>query len=115
MINEPNLVVLNELRESGMWNGTVPVDETVMEILKGTRFMEYPSVSRAVLDFFIAVGSDIFVGSPVSTWSLDVIEARVYAGVYENYMYFPNGVIRRVTPDNATMAPNAYEWCDDYE
>jgi hypothetical protein len=110
-INGPNLLVLNQMRADGMWNGTVPVVEYGGGALNGTRFMDYPHISGAILDYFIAVDADMFVGSPLSSWSFDVIEARVYAGKLENYMYFPNGVIRRVTEDNATMAPDTFQWC----
>jgi hypothetical protein len=109
-LNSQNLEILNQIRDAGMWNGTVKVNEYGVGALKGTRFMQYPHISGAMIDFFIAVDAAVFVGSPASTWSYDVVQARVYAGNFENYMYFPDG-IRRVTDDNATMAPNTFAFC----
>ena len=109
-INDGNLAILNQIRDKGLWNERVPVYEYGIGALNGTRFMQYPDISGAMVDFFIAVDAGVFVGSPVSTWSFDVVQARVYAGNYENYMYFPDG-IRRVTEVNATMAPGSFTYC----
>lgn len=99
-----NLQLFNEMLERGLWNGSIPVfeagshsldqhDKTTLEY-----FGRYQSITGSVLNFFLAVESDIFVGTPVSSFSTDVIATRFYRNLTESYFYLPQGIIPAVEP-----------------
>jgi len=86
-----NLRVLNRLTNhnktgkdiitGGMWNGTVPVIEFGSEALQGTVYDQRPSTSGSILNYFLSLDADIFVGTEVSSFSHDVLSARFYRGL----------------------------------
>ena len=77
-----NLRVLNRLTNhnatdkgtanGGMWNGRVPVVEFGSEALRGTIYEQRPSISGAILNYFLGLDADIFIGTEVSSFSHDV-------------------------------------------
>jgi hypothetical protein len=75
-----NLAVLNRASVEGLWNGRVKVFEAGMPSIKNTRFEAYPGISGAAVDYFLAVGAKLFMGTEVSTFSTDLIAARFYRG-----------------------------------
>jgi hypothetical protein len=81
-----NLRELNRIRQDGMWNGTVPVVEFGANALKGTVYEHCPSTAGAILNFFLTLQPQcsIFIGTPVSSFSHDVLASRFYRG-YRHY------------------------------
>jgi hypothetical protein len=109
-----NLRELNRLIQFGMWNGTVPVVEFGANALKGTVYQHRPSTAGAILNFFLTLQPQcrIFVGTPVSSFSHDVLASRFYRGYrhhnnyrtktlweYENYQYLPEGLVDWISSD----------------
>ena len=99
-----NLAVLNRASVGGLWDGRVKVFEAGMPSIKNTRFEAYPGISGAAVDYFLAVGAKLFVGTEVSTFSTDLIAARFYRGNKANYHYSPTG-LQLVTTQNSTVPP----------
>jgi hypothetical protein len=99
-----NLAVLNRASMEGLWGGRVKVFEAGMPSIKNTRFEAYPGISGAAVDYFLAVGANLFVGTEVSTFSTDLIAARFYRGNKSNYHYSPTG-LQLVTTQNSTVPP----------
>eukprot|EP00536_Pseudo-nitzschia_multiseries_P003260 jgi/Psemu1/185454/e_gw1.49.61.1 len=62
----------------GMWNGTVPVVEFGSEALEGSVYKHRPSLSGSILNFELAIGADVFVGTEISSFSHDLLAARFY-------------------------------------
>jgi hypothetical protein len=73
-----NLQRLNALRDYGMWNGTVPVKEFGSNALRGTVYEHRPSLAGSILNYFLGVDADIFVGTEVSSFSHDLLAARFF-------------------------------------
>jgi hypothetical protein len=102
-----NLQLLNQIRRDGMWNGTVPVFEGgAAQLNNGTTafYAKRSGISGAVLDYFISLDSDVFVGAEVSSFSVDVITTRFFRGNYQNYLFVPGG-LKRATPETAAQPP----------
>jgi hypothetical protein len=92
-----NLETLNRAVLQGLWNGTVRVFELGSTALNGTKFERTPSTIGALMNFYLSLHSKVFVGTPVSSWSVDVMASRFYrAGRLDeretNYQYLPGGV-----------------------
>ncbi|KAL7575489.1 hypothetical protein ACA910_020075 [Epithemia clementina (nom. ined.)] len=110
-----NLALLNQLQREGMWNGTVPVYEAGSHLLpsSSTYAKHAPSIAGALLDYQLAVESEIFIGSPVSSFAMQVMATRYSRGRNRNttqtyggsghhpshggggtmnYMYLPKGL-----------------------
>jgi hypothetical protein len=99
-----NVAVLNRASVEGLWGGRVKVFEAGMPSIRNTRFEAYPGISGAAVDYFLAVGAKLFVGTEVSTFSTDLIAARFYRGNKSNYHYSPTG-LQLVTNQNSTVPP----------
>jgi hypothetical protein len=99
-----NLAVLNRVSLEGLWDGRVKVFEAGIPSVKNTRFAAYPGISGAAVDYFLAVGAKLFVGTAVSTFSTDLIAARFYRGNKLNYHYLPTG-LQSATTHNSTVPP----------
>jgi hypothetical protein len=99
-----NLAVLNRASVEGLWGGRVKVFEAGIPSTKNTRFKAYPGISGSVVDYFLAVGAKLFVGTEVSTFSTDLIAARFYRGNKSNYHYLPTG-LQLVIMQNSTVPP----------
>ena len=130
-----NLELLNRLTNhdgpkggkpvGGLWNGKVPVVEFGTEALDGTVYAERPSLSGSILNYFLAIDADIFVGTEVSSFSHDLLGARFYRGFNDsdvsvnnegidgeqknprknNYKYLPSGLHEWIT-DDMVVPPN---------
>ena len=106
-----NLRVLNRLTNDtviggGMWNGTIPVVEFGSEALQGTVYEQRPSTSGSILNYFLSLGADIFVGTEVSSFSHDVLAARFYRGsVNANFKYLPGGGLHEWITDDMIAPP----------
>mmetsp|Transcript_10999 Transcript_10999/g.20548 ORF Transcript_10999/g.20548 Transcript_10999/m.20548 type:complete len:197 (-) Transcript_10999:741-1331(-) len=100
-----NLKVINDCLENGLWNGRVRVKEAgskyVEKISKDPWYRHYSNIVGGVLNFFMAIQSDIFVGTEVSSYSTLVVNSRFYREKRSNYFYRPDGLYW-VTPPNGT-------------
>lgn len=98
---EYNLKVLNDAREHGLWNGKVKVLEAGIGLAKDSQhpiYSKYYSLTGSIIDFFLAVDAKIFVGTEVSSFSVDVEITRFYRGKKANYHYTPNGLVWSTPP-----------------
>ena len=60
-----NLAELNRIRRDGLWGGRVPVFEAGTASLINTTFYNVsPAISGSIVDFFLSLESDVFVGTP---------------------------------------------------
>lgn len=87
-----NLVALNDARDKGLWDGRVKVIEFGSNALEGTWYSNKPSTAGAMLNFFVGIGAEIFVGTEVSSYSHDLLATRFYRGYRQNYKYLPDGL-----------------------
>jgi hypothetical protein len=101
-----NLNELNRAVKDGLWSGRAKVFEFGSNMLKGTKYESRAATSGAVLNFFIAQNANVFVGTRVSTYSMDLLHARFYNGTIENYQYLPAGLERWT--DNTTKHPPGF-------
>ena len=101
-----NLKELNRAVKDGLWGGRVKVFEFGSNALNGTKYESRPSTAGAILNFFIAQNANVFIGTPVSTYSIDLLHARFYDGNLENYQYLPSGLERWT--DNTTVHPPGF-------
>ena len=104
---EYNLKILNEVVERGMWGGRVQAIEAGVGLAKQSEhpvYSKYFSLGGSIIDFFLAAQADIFVGTEVSSFSVDVEITRFYRGYNKNYHYGPDG-IELTTPIGAKYPP----------
>jgi hypothetical protein len=102
-----NLDVIDNVMKTGLWNGRVRVHEAGVSLAKKSGhdiYSKYFSLSGSILDFFLAVQADIFIGTEVSSFSIDVEITRFYRGKRDNYHYVP-GNIEMTTPSNVKHPP----------
>lgn len=108
-LSKYNLAVIDDLVKNGMWNGTVNVKESganmVLDMLADNPvYMKYNSIVGAVVSFFTALNSKIFIGTEISTYSTLAATSRFYRENRENYFYYPTGLLW-VTDLAATKPP----------
>ena len=103
-INDNNLKEINKLIEEGMWGGKVKVVEAgsrIVEEAGDPYYKYYSNIAGGIVNLFLAIQSDIMVGTETSTYSVQAINTRHYRGLTENYFYRPEG-LHWVTPPNVT-------------
>jgi hypothetical protein len=100
-----NLQTLNRAKTHGLWNGTVRVFELGSTVLNGTKYENTPSTIGAMMNFFLAIESKVFVGTRTSSWSNDVTASRFYRGQLKNYEYLPDS-LELWTNSNMTNPPS---------
>ena len=94
-INDHNLKVINKLVAEGMWNGRVKVVEagsSLVEQAGDPYYQRYSTIAGGIVNMFLAIESDIFIGTEVSTYSVIAANARFHRGLIENYFYVPEGL-----------------------
>jgi hypothetical protein len=101
-----NLKELNRAVEDGLWGGRAKIFEFGSNALTGTKYESRPATSGAILNFFMAQNSNVFVGTSVSTYSMDLLHARFYNANIENYQYLPSGLERWT--DKTTKHPPGF-------
>lgn len=101
-----NLKELNRAIKDGLWGGRVKVFEFGANVLKGTNYENRSSTTGAVLNYFISHNANVFVGTPVSSYSIDLLHTRFYQGNLENYQYLPAGLQRWT--DKTTVHPPGF-------
>jgi hypothetical protein len=89
-----NLAALNRAVKQGLWGGRVKVFEFGANALKGTKFEDRPSTTGAMLNYYIALGGNVFIGTEISSYSVDLLSTRFYTGNRENYRYLPSGLVK---------------------
>ena len=89
-----NLALLNRLRKEGMWNGTVPVYEAGTGFLPRDSYYgtKASSIAGSILNYNLALDADIFVGSPVSSYAMQVMATRYNRNNTRNFLYLPDGI-----------------------
>jgi len=104
ILNDHNLKAINEIVENGMWGGKVKVFEAgsrMIEETGGDIFKYYSNLAGSIVNFFLAIQSDILIGTQISTFSTLAMNSRFYREQRENYFYRPLG-IHWMSPPNAT-------------
>ena len=100
-----NLQALNDAVKNGLWGGRAKVFEFGANVLKGTRYERRSSIGGAMINYYVALGGNVFVGTEISTYAMDLMASRFYRGNLENYKYGPNG-IERWMKEGDTKPPN---------
>ena len=102
-----NLKLLNDLIANGLWGGKVKVVEagSKLAIDSGHEiYSRYYAISGGIINYFISIQSELFVGTPVSSYSTAVIKSRFFRQAFGNYFYLPQGMTL-ATPANAEHPP----------
>jgi len=74
-----NLAALNNAIDHGLWGGRVIVFEAGAEgAANSTIFKNYPGISGAIIDFYLATEATVFIGTAVSSFSNDVWTTLLY-------------------------------------
>ena len=103
-LNDHNLKIINDMVENGMWGGKVKVVEAgskMVETIGSDFYKYYSNLVGSIVNFFLAIQSDILVGTEVSTFSTLAMNSRFYRDQRENYFYRPMG-LHWMSPPNAT-------------
>jgi hypothetical protein len=100
-----NQAALNSAVTNGLWGGRVQVFEFGANALKGTKFENRPSTTGAMLNYYIALGGNVFIGTEISSYSVDLLSTRFFTGNRENYRYLPTGLEKWPADDGATRPP----------
>mmetsp|Transcript_28396 Transcript_28396/g.33058 ORF Transcript_28396/g.33058 Transcript_28396/m.33058 type:complete len:518 (+) Transcript_28396:82-1635(+) len=90
-----NLHVLNEIMSKGMWGGRVKVLEAGSQLAKhsGSKFLtKVSTLVGSIINFFLFLEADIFIGTKVSSWSHYVMMYRFFREKKMNYFYQPKGL-----------------------
>jgi hypothetical protein len=85
-----------------MWNGKVKVVEAGSKFVEeagDSYYKRYSTVAGAILNLFLAIHSDIFIGTEVSTYSAYAVNSRFYREVGDNYFYVPEGLKPAITKE----------------
>lgn len=102
-----NLKTLNEIISNGLWGGRVKVVEAGSELAKNSKYplySKYSSLVGAIINFYLSLEAEIFVGTIVSSYSTSVISYRFFREKKENYFYLPKG-LDLVTPPGTKEPP----------
>lgn len=94
-INNNNLKVIDQILEEGMWGGRVKVVEAGSSLVKQSGdpfYKRYSTIAGGIVNMFLAIHSDIFIGTEVSTYSVIAANARFHRGLFENYFFVPDGL-----------------------
>jgi hypothetical protein len=99
-----NLRALDEVLENGMWGGRVKVFRFGANVMKGTKFETRPSITGAMVAYFIALNCKIFIGTTLSSYSHAIVTTRFHRKERENYEYLPDG-LHQWTPPGMRLPP----------
>ncbi len=97
-----NLNALNEMIRNGLWSGQVKVVEAGSGLAKDSKYplySKYSSLVGSIINFFLSLEAEIFVGTIVSSYSTAVISYRFFREKKENYFYLPKGLDWVTAPD----------------
>ena len=124
-----NLNIINGMVQNGLWGGSVTVREAGSSMVKNKvqndkegeeepsssssssspskprhpYYSHYSNTVGAIVNFFLAIQADIFIGTEVSTYSTLVVNSRVYRDVKESYFYRPQQGISLAVSGNEVI------------
>jgi hypothetical protein len=104
---EENLQVLNYVMTHGLWGGRVKVVEAGSKLAIESRheiYSKYSTLTGGIINFFISLQANIFVGTEISSYSSALVKSRFFRNKKDNYFYVPQG-LKRATPLDATDPP----------
>lgn len=104
---EENLHVLNHVLEHGLWGGRVKVVEAGSKLAMESKheiYSKYSTLTGGIINFFISLQANIFVGTEVSSYSSALVKSRFFRNRRESYFYVPQG-LKIATPLDATEPP----------
>lgn len=104
---EENLKVLNHILAQGLWGGRVKVMEAGSKLAIESKhgiYSKYSTLSGGIINFFMALQANIFVGTEVSSYSSALVKSRFFRNKHDNYFYAPQG-LKMATPLDATDPP----------
>jgi hypothetical protein len=98
-----NLETLNRAVRHGLWGGRVQVFEFGSHSLVGTRYQQRAAIVGGLVNFYIALQSKVFIGTQISTYSMELMTQRFYQGNLENFKYLPTGIERWTSETTTTL------------
>ena len=102
-----NLAALERAEREGMFGGRTKVFEVGVSALGNDPWFDDKKVTAgSIIDFYLALDGRAFVGTPISTFSVDVWTVRFFRGERNNYRYLPNGLER--VANNEAIEPEPY-------
>jgi len=102
-----NLATLERAEREGMFGGRTKVFEVGISALGDDPWFDGKKViAGSIIDFYMALDGRAFVGTPISTFSVDVWTVRFFRGERKNYRYLPAGLER--VARNESMEPEPY-------
>lgn len=105
MVAVENLKVLNDYVRNGAWGGKVNVVEAGSKLAeKHDTYSKYSTITGGIINFFISLQANIFVGTEVSSYSAAVAKSRFFRERRDSFFYTPKG-INLATEVNSTDAP----------
>ena len=95
-----NLENFRKLQSKGLWNGTVSIVQGGTDALQESRFFYQlcPALCGALVNLELAYQSAVVVGTPVSSWAVDlVIDRHLRNEKSKDYYFLPEeGIIPAV-------------------
>ena len=102
-----NLAALERVEREGMFGGQARVFELGTSVLGDDPWFDgKKATAGSIINFYLALDGRAFVGTPISTFSVDVWTVRFFRGERNNYRYLPNGLER--VANNETIEPEPY-------
>jgi len=108
-VTKLNWETLQLALNNGLWNSRVKVFVLGTEALRGTQYEQTRRIAGAAMDFELAKDADIFVGTPISSWSVGAAIDRFYAGEFENYSFNDTGL--HLWTSKTDTDPPAFHCC----
>jgi len=90
-----NANALNSAFKNGLWNGTVKVTQIgTTPILNVPQYAKYKVTIGALINFDLSLNAKYFLGTEVSSFSIDVLRSRFYRGnTNGNFCYRQEGLM----------------------
>ena len=102
-----NLASLERVEKDGMFGGKARVFELGTSALgDDPRFDGMRATVGSMINFYLALNSRAFIGTPISTYSVDVWTVRFFRGKRNNYQYLPTGLEK--VANNEAIEPEPY-------
>ena len=102
-----NLATLERIEKDGMFGGKARVFELGTSALgDDPRFDGMRATAGSMINFYLALNGRAFIGTPISTYSVDVWTVRFFRGKRNNYQYLPTGLEK--VANNEAIEPEPY-------
>ncbi len=102
ILNEHNLKEINRIVKDGMWDGKVKLVEAGSSVVAKAGdpfYKKHSTIAGGIVNLYLAIESDIMVGSEISTYSVQAVNSRYYREKKENYFYLPSGLYWVTPPE----------------